>query len=331
MPSAFASIELVRPPRVLFGGGLIASVGAWARENGIARTLVVADAFNAARVGLLDLPGAVTVFDRVRPEPDTANLDDLLAVADAAEPQLVVGFGGGSAMDLAKLAAVLPGSGQTLADVAGAERVRAKRAALAQVPTTAGTGSEAGTRALVTGPATASKIAVQSLHISPTRWLPFKILTRPQGLPMIGGQFLMALRDKLKTDRALMVGFGRSAAKSSTFLLANLTAGAKAFLKLYPETAPRGSSEEEAVKAVLVAVSRRIKLYQPPYPGYKMGQINPDEFTIEMALNGMEAKDLSRFYTNDLIADINAFDAEAVKAQAMSYNGWPAGDGAAGG
>ncbi|TWA69929.1 alcohol dehydrogenase class IV [Azospirillum brasilense] len=164
-PSAFAPIELVRPPRVLFGGGLVASVGAWARENGIARTLVVADAFNAARVGLLDLPGAVTVFDRVRPEPDTANLDDLLAVAEAAEPQLVVGFGGGSAMDLAKLAAVLPGSGQTLADVAGAERVRSKRAALAQVPTTAGTGSEAGTRALVTDPATASKIAVQSLHM----------------------------------------------------------------------------------------------------------------------------------------------------------------------
>lgn len=151
--------------------------------------------------------------------------------------------------------------------------------------------------------------------------IPFEILTRPQGLPMIGGQFLMTLRDKLKTDRALMVGFGRSAAKASTFLLANPTAGAKAFLKLYPETAPRGSSEEEAVKAVLVAVSRRIKLYQPPYPGFKMGQINPDEFTTEMALNGMEAKDLSRFYTNDLIDDINAFDAEAVKAQAMSYNG----------
>ncbi|WP_454019979.1 SDR family oxidoreductase [Azospirillum sp. Marseille-Q6669] len=68
MPSAFAPIEQVRPPRVLFGGGLVASVGAWARENGIARTLVVADAFNAARVGLLDLPGAVTVFDRVQPK-----------------------------------------------------------------------------------------------------------------------------------------------------------------------------------------------------------------------------------------------------------------------
>ncbi|MFD1625671.1 ABC transporter substrate-binding protein [Azospirillum griseum] len=151
--------------------------------------------------------------------------------------------------------------------------------------------------------------------------IPFDILTRPTGLPMIGGQFLMALRDRVKNERALMVGFGRAAAKSSAFLLANPTAGAKAFLKLYPETAPRGSSEEEAVKAVLVAISRRVKLYQAPYDGYKFGQINPDEFTTEMALNGMEAKDLSRFYTNDLIADINAFDVAAIKAQAMAYNG----------
>lgn len=158
-------IELVRPARILFGGGQVAAVGAWARSSGFTRTLVVADAFNAARVALLDLPGTVTVYDRVRPEPDVANLDDLLAVAAATDAQLVVGFGGGSAMDLAKLAAVLPGSGQTLAEVAGPERVAGKRAALAQVPTTSGTGSEAGTRALVADPVNGGKIAVQSLHM----------------------------------------------------------------------------------------------------------------------------------------------------------------------
>jgi alcohol dehydrogenase class IV len=68
-------------------------------------------------------------------------------------------------MDLAKLAAVLPGSGQTIGDVVGAERVQERRCALVQVPTTAGTGSEAGTRALVTDPATRNKLAVQSRHM----------------------------------------------------------------------------------------------------------------------------------------------------------------------
>lgn len=68
-------------------------------------------------------------------------------------------------MDLAKLVAVLPGSGQGIHDVVGPEKVAGRRAALAQVPTTSGTGSEAGTRALVTDPATQNKLAVQSRHM----------------------------------------------------------------------------------------------------------------------------------------------------------------------
>jgi alcohol dehydrogenase class IV len=68
-------------------------------------------------------------------------------------------------MDLAKLAAVLPGSGQSLAEVVGAEKVVTRRVALVQVPTTAGTGSEAGSRALVTDPSTLNKLAVQSEHM----------------------------------------------------------------------------------------------------------------------------------------------------------------------
>ncbi|MBP2297711.1 iron-containing alcohol dehydrogenase [Azospirillum picis] len=157
-------IELLRPPRVVFGAGTAAESGRWVRERGFTRILVVADAFNAARVDRLGLEGDVTIFADIKPEPDVPNLEALLAVAERVEPQVVVGFGGGSAMDLAKLAAVLPGSGQTIRDVVGPEKVAGKRAILVQVPTTAGTGSEVGTRALVTDPATMSKLAVQSVH-----------------------------------------------------------------------------------------------------------------------------------------------------------------------
>ena len=158
-------IEIQCPPILRFGSGLAPTLGAWAREHSATRILVVADAFNAARIHLLDLPGEVTVFGAVRPEPDLPNLQDLLALAESVQPDLVVGFGGGSAMDLAKLAAVLPGSGQTLHDVVGPEKVRGRRVALAQLPTTSGTGSEAGTRSLVTDPATQNKLAVQSRHM----------------------------------------------------------------------------------------------------------------------------------------------------------------------
>lgn len=158
-------IDLLRPPRVVFGAGTAAETGRWVRERGLTRILVVADAFNATRVERLGLEGAVTIFADIKPEPDIPNLEALLAVAERVEPQVVIGFGGGSAMDLAKLAAVLPGSGQTIRDVVGPEKVAGKRAVLVQVPTTAGTGSEVGTRALVTDPATMSKLAVQSVHM----------------------------------------------------------------------------------------------------------------------------------------------------------------------
>jgi alcohol dehydrogenase len=69
-------------------------------------------------------------------------------------------------MDLAKLAAVLSGSSQRLTDVVGAGKIVGPReVALAQVPTTSGTGSEAGIRALVTDPETKAKLAVESIHM----------------------------------------------------------------------------------------------------------------------------------------------------------------------
>ncbi len=161
-----APITILRPHRIEFGVGTAMRLGAWAAERGITRTLVISDAFNASRIGQLALPGHIAVFAEVKPEPDSDNLDRVLDAANAANAELIVGFGGGSAMDLAKLAAVLVGSPQTLHEVVGAGKVTGPRkVALAQVPTTAGTGSEAGIRALVTDPATKAKLAVESTHM----------------------------------------------------------------------------------------------------------------------------------------------------------------------
>ena len=165
MPDLANPIELLRPPSIGFGSGAVAALGRWAAAKGLARALVVSDAFNACRVGVLGLPGEVVVFGEVKPEPDIPNLETALALAERTKPDLVVGFGGSSAMDLAKLAAVLPGSGQSIHDVVGPEKVRGREVALVQVATTSGTGSEAGTRALVTDPATQNKLAVQSKHM----------------------------------------------------------------------------------------------------------------------------------------------------------------------
>jgi alcohol dehydrogenase class IV len=159
-------ISIVRPPVIEFGPGVVSRLAGWVKARNVRKALVVADAFNATRVAILDLGIETVVFGEVRPEPDLPNLEKVLELAAISQADLIVGFGGGSAMDLAKLAAVLAGSSQTLHDVVGPNKVQGpRRVALAQVPTTSGTGSEAGIRALVTDPKTMAKLAVESIHM----------------------------------------------------------------------------------------------------------------------------------------------------------------------
>src|SRR5436309_711768 len=162
MTNSFAPIEILRPNAVEFGCGTIAAASRFAERIGARRPLGISDPFNARRVDQLALPGAVKVFGDVKPEPDLPNLEKAAAMARDIAPDLIVGFGGGSAMDLAKLVAVLCTGDTAFADIVGAEKVAGRGVALMQIPTTSGTGSEAGTRALVTDPASRSKLAVQS-------------------------------------------------------------------------------------------------------------------------------------------------------------------------
>lgn len=157
-------LRIHQPRRVELGTGSAAEIGAWAKAEGFRRILVVTQRSMAGRVAALGLPGSVALFAGVLPEPDTDNLALALRAAQATNPDLVVGFGGGSVMDLAKLVTVLRGD-QTLPDIIGPNKVTARQNALALVPSTAGTGSEAGIRALVTDVTTGMKVAVESPHL----------------------------------------------------------------------------------------------------------------------------------------------------------------------
>lgn len=123
MTNAFTPIEILRPTVLEFGCGTIAAAARCAERIGAKRPLVISDPFNARRVDTLALPGAVKVFGEVKPEPDLPNLDKAVAMARDVKPDLVIGFGGGSAMDLAKLVAVLCTSEVAFADIVGPEKV----------------------------------------------------------------------------------------------------------------------------------------------------------------------------------------------------------------
>lgn len=157
-------ITLHLPKRIEVGQGAAERLGAWAEP--FSRILVIAQPVTRPMIEALELKGEITVFDDVQPEPKDSDLDAALAVARDVRPDLIVGLGGGSVMDVAKLVAVLWDGDQTLGDVAGPNRVAKKCSALAQVATTAGTGSEGGIRALVTSSETGVKVAVESPHMA---------------------------------------------------------------------------------------------------------------------------------------------------------------------
>jgi alcohol dehydrogenase class IV len=85
----------------------------------------------------------LVIFDAVEADPSKETLLAATEMGRAAGVMSVVGFGGGSPMDVAKLAAYLLGSGDNLDDIWGVDIAQGRRLPLALVPTTAGTGSEA--------------------------------------------------------------------------------------------------------------------------------------------------------------------------------------------
>lgn len=92
----------------------------------------------------------VILFDSVEADPSRATLLAAVEAGRSGGATSVVGFGGGSPMDVAKLAAYLLGSGDDLDSIWGVGLARGRRLPLALVPTTAGTGSEATPVAIIT-------------------------------------------------------------------------------------------------------------------------------------------------------------------------------------
>ncbi len=97
------------------------------------------------------------MFSDVVADPPASIVEEACAKARALDIDGVIGFGGGSSMDVAKLVALMVGSGEKLDDIYGVNMVKGKRLPLIQIPTTAGTGSEVTPISIITVGATEKK------------------------------------------------------------------------------------------------------------------------------------------------------------------------------
>ena len=142
---------------VLSGPGSSAQLGDMAAGMGIRRALVVTDP-GIIKFGLLDAAVAnleakniaLNIYADVVADPPESVVLDAVRAAQEFGCDGVIGFGGGSSMDVAKLLAVLIKGEQPLADIYGVDQITGGRLPLIQMPTTAGTGSEATMVSIIT-------------------------------------------------------------------------------------------------------------------------------------------------------------------------------------
>jgi alcohol dehydrogenase class IV len=140
---------LFRAPTVVFGSGSVKRIQEIGEGRLGGRILFVTDAgvrglgLCDAVLAVLEASGAsVAIFDDVEPDPSLATLLKAVEAGRASNATAVIGFGGGSSLDVAKLAALLLGSGEEIENAWGVARAKGPRLPLVLIPTTAGTGSE---------------------------------------------------------------------------------------------------------------------------------------------------------------------------------------------
>jgi alcohol dehydrogenase class IV len=152
--------------RVVFGAGTIDRLGQLARELGFTRTLLVADA-GVVRAGhvatatrLLGAAGvAVYPWHDFGANPDSAMVEAGRAFAAPLGVDAVIGLGGGSSVDSAKGINFLLTNGGSMADYRGYGKASRPLLPMIGVPTTAGTGSEAQSYAVIADASTHMKMA----------------------------------------------------------------------------------------------------------------------------------------------------------------------------
>jgi len=152
--------------RIVFGFNAVDQVGDLARGIGAKKVLLVTDpgivaAGHAGRVrGNLEAAGLqVTLFDKARENPTTRSVDECLAVARSAAIDTIIGLGGGSSMDTAKACNFLLTNGGRMQDYWGVGKAAKPMLPLIAIPTTAGTGSECQSAALIVDEQTHQKMA----------------------------------------------------------------------------------------------------------------------------------------------------------------------------
>ncbi len=189
----FAALRL--PREILFGKGqrhalpiVAAKLGSRAlicTDERLAGTAVFAEMLASLKAASIE----VFVHDRVQPDVPRDTVAICVEESRAFAPDMVIGIGGGSCLDMAKCAALLLSHGGQLQDYYGEFKVPGPTLPLIAVPTTAGTGSEVTPVAVISDPDRTLKVGISSPHLIAAAAIcdPDLTMTCPPGLTAIAG------------------------------------------------------------------------------------------------------------------------------------------------
>jgi alcohol dehydrogenase class IV len=171
--------------QLLFGRHAVHQLGEVADRLRARKVLIVTDPA-LVKAGLLDLVRApltardrtLEVFDGGEPEPSLRAAAECIAVGRRFQPDALLGLGGGSNMDLAKITAAVLAHGGDPRDYVGDDKIPGPVAPLLCVPTTAGTGSEVSAAAVLTDTDHHMKVGILSNYLRPRAAVVDPLLTR---------------------------------------------------------------------------------------------------------------------------------------------------------
>lgn len=160
--------------KIVFGNGSLLELPGHIRDLGGKNPLIVMDQ-NLAKTGLQEkITGLLAsegfkfvVFNKVEPEPRIELADDGAALAQKKKCDIVIGVGGGSAMDVAKAIAVIAANKGKAVDFLGLNKVPKSGLPKIMIPTTAGTGSEVTFTAVFVRKNLQKKEGMNSPHLYP--------------------------------------------------------------------------------------------------------------------------------------------------------------------
>jgi alcohol dehydrogenase class IV len=170
--------------QLLFGRDAARQLGDVAGRLAARRVLIVTDAIlvkagvvDQVRAPLVSAGVTVEVFDGGEPEPSFRAARTAIGRARDFRPDALLGLGGGSNMDLAKITATILAHGGDIRDYVGDDKIPGPPGPLICVPTTAGTGSEVSAAAVLTDDENHIKVGILSNNLRPRVALVDPILT----------------------------------------------------------------------------------------------------------------------------------------------------------